>query len=150
MRCTRLSSAAPSAPLAPPTTTSCASLRPSCASVRTATSRPFSGCMRPTNNKIGPLPSPRACRAPRRSPGEKNARSTPGATTSIVPGALPYNDSNCDCSSGQLTQMASAQPMISSSDFSRTGDSISPPSPLTRANVWNVVTRGKFNSCFKR
>ena len=49
----RSTSAAPSAPLAPPTTTRRASGRRSAASARTATSRPLSGWMRPTKSSTG-------------------------------------------------------------------------------------------------
>ena len=78
------------APLAPPTTTSTASGRRSAARARTATSRPFSGWMRPTNSSTGSAPEAEgAAGRRRRSPGAKKACSTPGATISTRPGGSP-------------------------------------------------------------
>ena len=48
----------------PPTTTRVASGRSSSARARTATSSPFNGWIRPTNNSTGPSPRPVAALAP--------------------------------------------------------------------------------------
>ncbi len=65
-----------------------------------------------------------------------------GAMISIFPAGWPYSRRNCRSSSVQLTQIASAHPMISASARSRHSGSKSPPSALTLARVWKVLTNG--------
>ena len=65
----------------------------------------------------------------------------------MFPGGLPYSSVNWRSSSVQDTQIASLQPMISVSAFSRWALSGSPPRAFTRANVWKVFTSGTSSSC---
>ena len=92
----------------------------------------------------------RAARAPRLSPGEKKAWSTPGGTISMRAGSAPYSRSSCCASAMHDARIASEQPMTSASASTRRSGSGSPVSALTRANVWNVDTSGRSSSCLMR
>ena len=67
-----------------------------------------------------------------------------------APGGVAVQPRNWRSSSGQLTQIASLQPMTSASARSRHAGSRSPPSALTRASVWNVETSGTSRACLRR
>ena len=85
-------------------------------------------------------------RAPPRSPGEKNAWSTPGGTISIRPGSAPYSDASWAASAVHEARIASEQPITAASASTRRSGSGSPVSALTRARVWKVDTSGR-SSC---